>query len=131
MSRLNTSTVLGLLAAAVALVVPFAVTNPAYLNMAILALMAAQIGVSWNLVGGYAGQASLGHAAFYGIGAYTSTLLLVKFGLNPWLGMLAGGVMAAVLSGAFGWSCSRLKGHIFTMATIAVATIGSHMPNPP
>ncbi len=123
MNRLNTSTVLGLLAAAVALVVPFAVTNPAYLNMAILALMAAQIGVSWNLVGGYAGQASLGHAAFYGIGAYTSTLLLVKFGLNPWLGMLAGGVMAAVLSGAFGWSCFRLKGHIFTMATIAVATI--------
>jgi len=123
MSRLNTSTVLGLLAAAVALVVPFATSNPAHLNMAILALMAAQIGVAWNLVGGYAGQASLGHAAFYGIGAYTSTLLLVKFGVNPWLGMLAGGLVSAVLSGAFGWSCFRLKGHIFTMATIAVATI--------
>ncbi len=123
MSRLNASTVFGLLALAVAFVLPFVATNPAHLNVAVLALMAAQVGVAWNLVGGYAGQASLGHAAFYGIGAYTSTLLLVKFGVNPWLGMLAGGLAAAVLSGAFGWSCFRLKGHIFTMATIAVATI--------
>jgi branched-chain amino acid transport system permease protein len=109
--------------AAAALGLPFVVTDPAHLNLAILALMAAQIGVAWNLVGGYAGQVSLGHAAFYGIGAYTSTLLLVKFGLNPWLGMLAGGLAAAVLSAGFGWSCFRLKGHYFTMATIAVAEI--------
>ncbi|MED5621305.1 branched-chain amino acid ABC transporter permease [Ideonella sp. BN130291] len=115
--------VLGVLAAIAALLVPFLTKDPSHLNVAILALMAAQIGVAWNLVGGYAGQASLGHAAFYGIGAYTSTLLLLKFGVNPWLGMLAGGVMAAVLSGAFGWSCFRLKGHYFTMATIAVAEI--------
>jgi branched-chain amino acid transport system permease protein len=74
-------------------------------------------------VGGYAGQASLGHVAFYGIGAYSSTLLLVNFGLNPWLGMLAGGVIAAACSALFGWSCFRLKGHYFTMATIAVAEI--------
>jgi branched-chain amino acid transport system permease protein len=110
-------------ALAAALALPFVIRDPSHLNLAILALMAAQIGVAWNLVGGYAGQASLGHAAFYGIGAYTSTLLLVKFGLNPWLGMLAGGLTAAVLSAGFGWSCFRLKGHYFTMATIAVATI--------
>ena len=115
--------VLGLLALAVAIGLPLAVRNPASLNLAILALMAAQVGVAWNLVGGYAGQASLGHAAFYGLGAYTSTLLLVKFGVNPWLGMLAGGLVAAVLSAGFGWSCFRLKGHYFTMATIAVAEI--------
>lgn len=102
---------------------PFVVTDPSRLNLAILALMAAQIGVAWNLVGGYAGQVSLGHAAFYGIGAYTSTLLLLKLGLNPWLGLLAGGALAAVLSAGFGWSCFRLKGHYFTMATIAVAEI--------
>jgi branched-chain amino acid transport system permease protein len=110
-------------AVAISIALPFVVPNPAHLNIAILALMAAQIGVAWNLVGGYAGQASLGHAAFYGVGAYTSTLLLVKVGLNPWLGMLAGGVSAAVLSAGFGWSCFRLKGHYFTMATIAFATI--------
>jgi branched-chain amino acid transport system permease protein len=115
--------VLALLALAAALLVPFVTDDPSHLNLAILALMAAQAGVAWNLLGGYAGQVSLGHAAFYGLGAYTSTLLLVKFGINPWLGMLAGGLAAAVLSAGVGWSCFRLKGHYFTMATIAVAEI--------
>lgn len=121
--KLSRGPALALLALAAALVVPFLTEDSSHLNMAILALMAAQIGVAWNLLGGYAGQVSLGHVAFYGLGAYTSTLLLVKFGINPWLGMLAGGVAAAVLSAGVGWSCFRLKGHYFTMATIAVAEI--------
>ena len=99
------------------------VVDASHLNTVILVLMAAQVGVAWNIVGGYAGQVSLGHAAFYGLGAYTSTLLLVKFGVNPWLGVLAGGGVAALLSLAFGWSCFRLKGHYFAMATIAVAEL--------
>jgi branched-chain amino acid transport system permease protein len=85
--------------------------------------MAAQLGVAWNIVGGYAGQVSLGHAAFFGVGAYTSTLLLIRFGVNPWIGTLTGGALAAILSLAFGWSCFRLKGHYFAMATIAVAEL--------
>ena len=97
--------------------------SDSHLNLVILMLMAAQLGVAWNLLGGYAGQVSLGHAAFYGLGAYTSTLALLHLAVNPWLGMLAGGVVAAVLSLAFGWSCFRLKGHYFAMATIAVAEI--------
>ncbi|MDR7307485.1 branched-chain amino acid ABC transporter permease [Rhodoferax saidenbachensis] len=109
-------------AIAAVLVVP-AVVDASHLNTVILVLMAAQLGVSWNLVGGYAGQVSLGHAAFYGLGAYTSTVLLINFGLNPWLGVLAGGVVAVLLSLAFGWSCFRLKGHYFAMATIAVAEL--------
>jgi branched-chain amino acid transport system permease protein len=110
------------LLAAVA-VLPFFIESPAHQNTMILILMAAQIGVAWNIVGGYAGQVSLGHVAFYGLGAYTSTLLFTQLGVNPWLGMLAGGVLAAVISLAIGWSCFRLKGHYFTMATIAVAEI--------
>ncbi len=105
-----------------ALALPLAV-DASHLNTVILVLMAAQVGVAWNMVGGYAGQVSLGHAAFYGLGAYTSTLLLTKFGMNPWLGVLAGGGVAALLSLAFGWSCFRLKGHYFAMATIAVAEL--------
>ena len=108
---------------AVSAAVPVFVHDPAHLNFAILVLMAAQLGVAWNLLGGYAGQVSLGHAAFYGLGAYTSTMLLLNFGVNPWLGMLAGGLVAAVGSLAFGWSCFRLKGHYFAMATIAVAEL--------
>jgi branched-chain amino acid transport system permease protein len=113
----------GAAALLVAVLLPVFVTDPSRLNLLVLVLMAAQLGVAWNLLGGYAGQVSLGHAAFYGIGAYASTLLLLKFGVNPWVGMLAGGAVAAVLSLAFGWSCFRLKGHYFAMATLAVAEI--------
>jgi branched-chain amino acid transport system permease protein len=111
------------IAAAVAALVLPNVVDSSHLNMVILVLMAAQLGVAWNMVGGYAGQVSLGHAAFVGLGAYTSTLLLIKFGINPWIGVLAGGFIAALLSLGFGWSCFRLKGHYFAMATIAVAEL--------
>ncbi|MDB5960835.1 MAG: amino acid transporter permease [Massilia sp.] len=120
LSRGQIASALALLAA---LLLPLAVHSPAHQNMAILVLMAAQLGVAWNIVGGYAGQVSLGHAAFVGIGAYTSTLMVTLAGVNPWLAMLAGGVLAALLSVIIGWPCFRLKGHYFTMATIAVAEI--------
>lgn len=102
---------------------PLLVTSPSHQNLMILILMAAQIGVAWNIVGGYAGQVSLGHAAFYGIGAYTSSILFANFGVNPWIGMLSGGLIATAISLVIGWSCFRLKGHYFAMATIAVAEI--------
>ena len=120
---MTASHVLLLALLAIAALLPWFVDNPSHQNVAILILMAAQLGVAWNIVGGYAGQISLGHVAFYGLGAYTSTLLLTQFGLNPWLAMLAGGVVAAAISLLIGWSCFRLKGHYFTMATIAVAEI--------
>jgi branched-chain amino acid transport system permease protein len=112
-----------LLCLVLAFALPWLIESPAHQNVAILILMAAQMGVAWNIVGGYAGQVSLGHAAFYGLGAYTSTLLFTQLGLNPWLAMLAGGILAAAISLVIGWSCFRLKGHYFTMATIAVAEI--------
>jgi len=108
---------------ALAIALPLLVANASQLNYAILVLMIAQAGVAWNILGGYAGQVSLGHAAFYGIGAYTSTKLALLFGLSPWLGMLAGGVLAALFALAIGWPCFRLKGHYFAMATIAIAEI--------
>jgi branched-chain amino acid transport system permease protein len=111
---------LGLLAAAL---LPLVVTSPAHQNVATLVLMAAQLGVAWNIVGGYAGQVSLGHAAFVGVGAYTSTMLVTLAGVNAWFAMLAGGIVAVAISLVIGWPCFRLKGHYFTMATIAVAEI--------
>ena len=115
--------VLGAVAAAAVLALPQFIGNPSHLNLLILMLMAAQLGVAWNILGGYAGQVSLGHAAFFGIGAYTSTMLFMQAGVNPWLGALAGGAIAALASIVIGWPCFRLKGHYFTMATIAVAEI--------
>jgi branched-chain amino acid transport system permease protein len=108
---------------AVSFFLPMLVTSTTHQNLMILILMSAQLGVAWNIVGGYAGQVSLGHAAFYGIGAYTSTLMFLTLGINPWIGMLAGGVLAALISLVIGVSCFRLKGHYFAMATIAFAEI--------
>ncbi|WP_194712839.1 branched-chain amino acid ABC transporter permease [Noviherbaspirillum soli] len=102
---------------------PFFEKSPSHQNFVILVLMAAQLGVAWNIIGGYAGQISLGQVAFYGLGAYTSTLLFTKFGINPWFSIPAGGLLAACISLTVGWSCFRLKGHYFAMATIAVAEI--------
>jgi branched-chain amino acid transport system permease protein len=107
----------------IASAVPYLVSNPSQLNYAILVLMIAQAGVAWNILGGYAGQVSLGHAAFYGIGAYTSTQLLLVFNVSPWLGMIAGGAIAVLFALLIGWPCFRLKGHYFAMATIAIAEI--------
>ena len=111
------------LAAAAAVLFPLVATGPAAQNTAILMLMTAQLGVAWNLLGGYAGQVSLGHAAFFGCGAYVSSFLLLRFGLSPWLGMAAGALAAAGLSMVVGWPCFRLRGHYFAMATIAVGEI--------
>jgi branched-chain amino acid transport system permease protein len=102
---------------------PLVVGRPSWQNAVILMLMTAQLGVAWNILGGYAGQVSLGHAAFFGTGAYVSTLLSVRLGVSPWLGMLAGGLTASAFSAVVGWPCFRLRGHYFAMATIAVVEI--------
>ena len=72
-------------------------------------------------MGGYAKQLSLGHAAYFGLGAYTSTILQIDFGISPWIGMIAGGVVAMLASLPIGWLCFRLRGPYFTIATIATA----------
>jgi branched-chain amino acid transport system permease protein len=108
---------------AAACALPLLVTNPARQNFLILVMMIAQLGVAWNILGGYAGQVSFGHAAFFGIGAYTSSLLLLQFGISPWIGMVAGGAAAMVFALLIGWPCFKLKGHYFAIATIAVAEI--------
>ena len=68
------------------------------IDILVRVVLFAFIGVAWNLMGGYAKQLSLGHAAYFGLGAYTSTILLIKFGVSPWIGMIAGGVVATLAS---------------------------------
>jgi branched-chain amino acid transport system permease protein len=78
---------------------------------------------AWNILAGYCGQISLGHAVFFGIGAYTSTLLGREFGLSPWLGMVAGAALGVAASQVIGYPVFRLRGHYFAIATIAVGEI--------
>jgi len=99
------------------------ISQPFYLNILTLTLFYACASSAWNLIGGYGGQFSLGHAAFFGIGAYTSTLLYLNFGLSPWLGLLIGGALAGGFAIAISYPCFRLRGPFFALATIAFGEV--------
>jgi len=107
----------------VMLILPYLAKSSFAVEIFIRVLLFSFIGTAWNLLGGYAKQLSLGHAAFFGLGAYTSTLLQIDFGISPWIGMLAGGVVAMLASLPIGWLCFRLRGPYFTIATIATAQV--------
>jgi branched-chain amino acid transport system permease protein len=93
-------------------------------NIIVLTLMYAALAQAWNILGGYCGQISLGHALYFGIGAYATSYLFTSYGVAPWFGLLAGGLLSALLALALGHFCFRLKGHYFTIATIVIAEIG-------
>ena len=106
---------------AVLIALPMVVKSSFAVDIFVRILLFAFIGTAWNLMGGYAKQLSLGHAAYFGLGAYTSTILQINYDISPWIGMVAGGVVAAVASLPIGWLCFRLRGPYFTIATIATA----------
>lgn len=103
---------------------PHFVTDVYLQNVMVLTLMYAAVSQSWNILGGYCGQISLGHALYFGVGAYTTSVLFIKYGISPWFGMTAGGFLAAALALGLGYPCFRLKGHYFSIATIVIAEIG-------
>ncbi|MGA7991432.1 MAG: branched-chain amino acid ABC transporter permease [Thermoanaerobaculia bacterium] len=119
------STLLSLGGLALLAILPTVVRNPYALHMLVLCLLWTVLGQSWNLLGGYTGQVSFGHAAFFGIGAYT-TGILVKTGLSPaaaWWGLLLGGLAAAAASAVIGWICFRLRGPYFALSVLALAEV--------
>jgi branched-chain amino acid transport system permease protein len=89
-------------------------------HVLILILLYVTLGSAWNLLGGFAGQLSLGHAAFFGIGAYSASILASKTSLSPWLAMLVGPLVVLPVASLVGWICFRLRGPYFTLATIAI-----------
>lgn len=97
-----------------------------WLEIFILIFYYAYLGQCWNILTGYSGNISLGHSLFVGIGAYTSTRLALAYGLSPWIGMLAGGLLAAAVGLAIGFLGFRfgLRGVYFVLITISFAEIG-------
>ncbi|MGH7117235.1 MAG: ABC transporter permease subunit, partial [Stellaceae bacterium] len=79
----------------------------------------AVVGLSWNLLSGYSGLISFGHAAFFGLGAYSVTLALVLFNITPWFGIPLGMVVGAVSGALIGYPTFRLRGHYFALAMLA------------
>jgi branched-chain amino acid transport system permease protein len=109
------------LAAVVAFALPLVLRSPTYLHILILLYLYAYLTTSWNLVGGFAGVLPLGHAAFVGIGAYTSTVLSLQYGVSPWAGMLVGALLSAVVGVIIGLPTFKMRGAYFALATIAFA----------
>lgn len=97
--------------------------NPFYQHIAALVVLAAISASAWNVIGGYAGQVSFGHAVYFGTGAYASLLTFDKLGLPPIAGAPLGVLASFVLSVVIGLPSFRLRGHYFSMATIAVAAL--------
>ncbi|WP_255197824.1 branched-chain amino acid ABC transporter permease [Halorarius litoreus] len=95
------------------------------LKILILTLVFAYASQAWNLISGFTGYFSFGHAAFFGVGAYATSKLAIDFGINPWIGMLVGGVAAVGVALLVGFLNFRyeLKGHYFALATFAVSIL--------
>ena len=121
--RASSTNIASPLLAVLALTAPFWLANPYWLHVLIMAGIFAVLALSLNLLLGYTGQLSLGHAAFFGIGAYASALTTLKLGRSAWEGM----ALAAVLAGVSGWAIGRLalklRGAYFVLVTISFAGV--------
>ncbi len=123
MNILHPRVYMSFLLLALLLIIPISAGSPFVYHLFILICSYAALASAWNIVGGFAGQLSLGHAVFYGVGAYTTTLLMINFGLSPWIGMFAGAILSALVAIVISWPCFRLRGPFFALATIAVLEV--------
>ena len=105
----------------IAIVLPLLFQGTFSRHVLCLILIWSILGMGWNFIGGYAGQVSIGHSVFYGIGAYTSALLFMWFNITPWIGMWVGMAISVFVAFCIGRPLLRLKGHYFAVATMAVA----------
>lgn len=112
-----------LILSGVILILPPLIGNPYYIGVLVFVGIYSLITVGLSLLMGYTGQISLGHAAFFGIGAYTSGILSTRFAVSPWLGMATAVLFAAAIAFAIGAPALRLKGHYLAMATLAFGEI--------
>jgi branched-chain amino acid transport system permease protein len=105
------------------LAVPLVVKARFPMHVLIMTFVYGVLGEAWNILGGYAGQISLGQTVYFGIGAYTSSMLFTTLDVNPWLGMLVGAAAAVLLSIVAGYPTVRISGKYFVIASIALLNI--------
>lgn len=108
-----------------AALVPLALPSQFLVNLAMLTAFSALLGQGWNISGGFGGLTSFGHAAFFGIGAYTAAILQTRYGLNPWFGLPAGAILGAAVGAAIGIAAFRagLRGSYFALVTLAFSEV--------
>ncbi len=102
---------------------PFALKNDYYIGILVFIGIHTILALGLNLLMGYAGQVSLGHAAFYGIGAYTTAILTTLLKWPPWVGLICAGVISGIVAYLIGLPTLRLKGHYLAMATLGFGMI--------
>jgi branched-chain amino acid transport system permease protein len=108
---------------AVAGIAPLVVRDAFLLDGLVLILIWGTSAAAWNVAGGYAGQISLGHSAFFGLGAYAAALLTTRWQLSPWLGLVVGAAVATIVGLVIGYLSNRLRGPYFVLATIAFSQV--------
>ena len=94
--------------------------NSFYLHLFIMIFMHSVMAQSWNVIAGFSGQISLGHGAFFGIGAYSTAFLYTHYAISPWLGIIMGIVISAMFAVLIGIPMLRLHGHYFAIATLLI-----------
>ena len=117
------------LALAALLLLPIATQSPFVIHLAIQVCVFAALASAWNIVGGFAGQLSLGHAVYYGIGSYAAGLLVANFGISPWTGMFAGVGVSALVALVIAYPTLRLRGPFFSLASIAFLEVARLLVN--
>ena len=108
---------------AIAGLAPLVVRDAYLLDGLVLILIWGAAAAAWNIAGGYAGQVSLGHSAFFGLGAYAAALCGTRWGISPWIGVLIGAGIATATGFVIGFLSNRLRGPYFVIATIAFSQV--------
>ena len=125
MKNLDTKKIIFIIIAFLVLVLMPLALNQSFMNhvMTMMCIWSI-VGMGWNLIGGYAGQVSNGHALFYGFGAYSVALGMSLFKLSPWISMWIGVIISVLIAYLIGKPLLRFHGHIFAIATMAIAESG-------
>lgn len=105
------------------LILPIFVKNKFAQSIVILVMLYSAAGTGWNILGGYAGQISFGHAVFYSVGAYAPIVMNLKFGMNPWIGLFIGIILNGLLAIIIGTPMFKHKSHYFAIASIALSEL--------
>jgi branched-chain amino acid transport system permease protein len=103
--------------------------NRFWLNILVYTYLFAGLSVAWNIIAGYGGQFSLGHAVFFAVGAYMTARLFLVWDISPWLGFIPGAALCALIGPLIFWPTFRLKGSFFAIATLAFNEVGLVMAN--
>ena len=99
---------------------PLVGLNSFYLHLFIMIFMHAVMAQSWNVIAGFSGQISLGHGAFFGIGAYATSFFYMEYGITPWISIFFGMFISGVFAVLIGIPMLRLSGHYFAIATLLI-----------